>query len=91
VPAYVKAIGFRCGISKKSLDAIVRHAPASVGRGYVELTFADKAKSFAGFHATKASSKRVAPHKRRLKFDHQTSNLGVRGSNPFERAMISMV
>jgi integrase len=38
-----KATGFRCGMSEKLLDAIVGHAPASVGRGYGEPTLADKA------------------------------------------------
>ena len=38
-----KAIGFRCGMSEKVLDAIVGHAPATVGRGYGEPTLADKA------------------------------------------------
>lgn len=38
-----KTLGFRCGISEKVLDAIVRHAPASVGRGYGEPALSDKA------------------------------------------------
>ena len=37
-----KAVGFRCGIPEKVLDAIVGHAAASVGRGYGEPTLADK-------------------------------------------------
>src|ERR1700738_2966445 len=36
-----KAVGFRCGIPEKVLDAIVGHAAASVGRGYGEPTLAD--------------------------------------------------
>jgi integrase len=44
-----KAVGFGCGIREKVLDAIVGHAPASVGRGYGEPTFADKAQELAQF------------------------------------------
>jgi len=44
-----KAVGFRCGISEKVLDAIVGHAPASVGRGYGEPTLADKAQELCKF------------------------------------------
>jgi integrase len=44
-----KAIGFRCGISEKVLDAIMGHAPASVGRGYGEPTLADKAQELRRF------------------------------------------
>ncbi len=44
-----KATGFRCGISEKVLDAIVGHAPASVGRGYGEPTLADKAQELQKF------------------------------------------
>jgi integrase len=44
-----KAIGFRCGISEKLLDAIVGHAPASVGRGYGEPTLADKVEELRKF------------------------------------------
>jgi integrase len=44
-----KAIGFRCGISEKVLDAIVGHAPASVGRGYGEPTLTDKAQELRKF------------------------------------------
>ena len=44
-----KAIGFRCGISERLLDAIVGHAPASVGRGYGEPTLADKAQELRKF------------------------------------------
>ena len=44
-----KAVGFRCGISEKVLDAIVGHAPASVGRGYGEPTLADKAHELRKF------------------------------------------
>ena len=44
-----KAIGFRSGMSEKVLDAIVGHAPASVGRGYGEPTLADKAKELQKF------------------------------------------
>jgi integrase len=39
-----KATGFRCGISEKMLDAMVGHAPATVGRSYGEPTLADKAR-----------------------------------------------
>jgi integrase len=44
-----KAIGFRSGMSEKVLDAIVGHAPASVGRGYGEPTLADKTKELRQF------------------------------------------
>jgi integrase len=44
-----KARGFRCGIPEKVLDAIVGHAPATVGRGYGEPTLADKAKELRKF------------------------------------------
>ena len=44
-----KALGFRCGIPEKVLDAIVGHAPASVGRGYGEPTLADKAQELGKF------------------------------------------
>jgi integrase len=44
-----KAVGFRCGITEKVLDAIVGHAPASVGRGYGEPTLADKAEALRRF------------------------------------------
>jgi integrase len=44
-----KAVGFRCGIPEKVLDAIVGHAPASVGRGYGEPTLADKAQELRQF------------------------------------------
>jgi integrase len=44
-----KAIGFRCGMSEKVIDAIVGHAPANVGRGYGEPTLADKARELAKF------------------------------------------
>jgi integrase len=44
-----KAVGFRCGIPEKVLDAIVGHAPASVGRGYGEPTLEDKARELRQF------------------------------------------
>jgi integrase len=44
-----KAVGFRCGIPEKVLDAIVGHAPASVGRGYGEPTLSDKARELRKF------------------------------------------
>jgi integrase len=44
-----KATGFRCGIPEKLLDAIVGHAPASIGRGYGEPTLADKAHELRRF------------------------------------------
>jgi integrase len=44
-----KAEGFRCGISEKVLDAIVGHAPASVGRGYGSRHLWTRLKSFANF------------------------------------------
>jgi integrase len=44
-----KAIGDRAGISEKVLDAIVGHAPASIGRGYGEPTLADKAQELRKF------------------------------------------
>jgi integrase len=50
-----KAVGHRCGISEKLLDAIVGHAPASVGRGYGEPTLADKAKALEQFPRYKSA------------------------------------
>jgi integrase len=44
-----KAVGFRCGIPEKVLDAIVGHAPASIGRSYGEPTLADKAQELRKF------------------------------------------
>ena len=44
-----KAIAFRCGMSEKIIDAIVGHAPASVGRAYGEPTLADKAVALSKF------------------------------------------
>ena len=44
-----KAIGFRCGMSEKVIDAIVGHAPANVGRGYGEPTLTDKARELTKF------------------------------------------
>lgn len=52
-----KALGFRCGIPEKVLDAIVGHAPASVGRGYGEPTLADKARELGKFPRYEASSR----------------------------------
>jgi integrase len=48
-----KAMGFRCGMSEKMLDAIVGHAPASVGRGYGEPTLADKGRELRKFRRYK--------------------------------------
>jgi integrase len=50
-----KAVGFRCGIPEKVLDAIVGHAPASVGRGYGEPTLGDKAQELRKFPRYKIS------------------------------------
>ena len=50
-----KAIGFRSGMSEKVLDAIVGHAPASVGRSYGEPTLADKTKELQKFPCYKVS------------------------------------
>ena len=44
-----KAIAFRSSISEKVLDAIVGHAPATVGRAYGEPTLADKASEIRKF------------------------------------------
>lgn len=44
-----KAIGFRCDMPEKVIDAIVGHTPASVGRGYGAPTLADKASALAKF------------------------------------------
>ena len=44
-----KAIAFRSGLSEKVLDAIVGHAPATVGRGYGEPTLSDKASELRKF------------------------------------------
>jgi integrase len=51
-----KAVGFRRGMSEKVLDAIVGHAPASVGRGYGEPTLADKARELRKFPRYKSGS-----------------------------------
>ncbi len=48
-----KALGFRCGMSEKVLDAIVGHAPATVGRGYGEPTLVDKAQELRKFQRYK--------------------------------------
>lgn len=48
-----KAMGFRCGMSEKMLDAIVGHAPASVGGGYGEPTLADKGRELRKFRRYK--------------------------------------
>jgi integrase len=50
-----KAIGFRNGMSEKVLDAIVGHAPASVGRSYGEPTLVDKTKELHKFPRYKIS------------------------------------
>jgi integrase len=44
-----KATAFRAGMSEKVIDAIVGHAPASVGRGYGAPTLADKASELAKY------------------------------------------
>ena len=44
-----KAIGFRSGMSEKVIDAIVGHAPATVGRGYGAPTLTDKANELRKF------------------------------------------
>jgi integrase len=44
-----KAVGARCGISEKLLDAICGHAPATVGRAYGAPTLADKAAALSKF------------------------------------------
>jgi integrase len=44
-----KAQGCRCGMREKELDAIVGHAPASVGRAYGPPTLSDKAQEFRKF------------------------------------------
>jgi integrase len=44
-----KAIAFRHGMPEKMIDAIVGHAPASVGRAYGEPTLTDKATALARF------------------------------------------
>jgi len=44
-----KAIGFRCSMSEKVIDAIVGHAPATIGRGYGEPTLIDKANELKKF------------------------------------------
>ena len=45
----LKAIAFRSSISEKVLDAIVGHAPATVGRAYGEPKLADKANEIRKF------------------------------------------
>jgi integrase len=58
-----KAIGFRCGMSEKVIDAIVGHAPANVGRGYGEPTLVDKARELTKFpRLTQVSSRRPKSH-----------------------------
>ena len=54
-----KAIGFRSGMSEKVLDAIVGHAPASVGRSYGEPTLVDKTKELHKFPRYKISPKEL--------------------------------
>jgi integrase len=44
-----KAIGFRSAMSEKVIDAIVGHAPATVGRGYGAPTLTDKANELRKF------------------------------------------
>ena len=44
-----KAIAYRCDIPEKITDAIVGHAPATVGRGYGAPTLADKARELGKF------------------------------------------
>jgi integrase len=44
-----KAVAHRAGLSEKVIDAIVGHAPASVGRAYGEPTLQDKADALAKF------------------------------------------
>jgi integrase len=44
-----KATGDRCGMSEKVIDAIVGHAPATVGRGYGAPELMDKARELAKF------------------------------------------
>jgi integrase len=44
-----KAIGDRSGMREKIIDAIVGHAPATVGRGYGAPTLADKAQELRKF------------------------------------------
>jgi len=44
-----KAMGFRCSIPEKVLDAIVGHAPVSVARAYGEPTLVDKAQELGKF------------------------------------------
>jgi hypothetical protein len=48
-------MGFRSGMSEKVLDAIVGHAPASVGRSYGEPTLADKTTELRKFPRYKVS------------------------------------
>jgi integrase len=44
-----KQVAHRAGLSEKVIDAIVGHAPASVGRAYGEPTLQDKAAALARF------------------------------------------
>jgi integrase len=44
-----KAIGFRCGMTEKMIDAIAGHAPATVGRAYGQPTLADKTAALSKF------------------------------------------
>ena len=52
-----KAIGFRSGMSEKVLDAIVGHAPASVGRSYGQPISSIKRKNSINFRAIKSRRK----------------------------------
>lgn len=64
-----KALGFRCGMAEKVLDAIVGHAPASVGRSYGEPTLADKAqelRKFPRYRTTPAAINAEAAHRREV-------------------------
>ena len=71
-------------MSEKVLDAIVGHAPASVGRGYGEPTLADKAKELQKFprYSVRGNTSQLVMGPSR-----QTTNLGVRSSNLFGRAI----
>lgn len=57
-----KAIAFRCDMREKVIDAIVGHAPATVGRGYGAPTLADKARELVKFPRYAPASGLVSTH-----------------------------
>lgn len=52
-----KAIADHCGMREKVIDAIVGHAPATIGRGYGVPTLTDKARELSKFPRHEANQK----------------------------------